>query len=92
MSRTKKVERDRWLRAVGQAIREVRMASGVSQEELGSRAGLHRTYVSDMERGLRNATAVTLLLLAETLGTKPSEILRKAEEVYGEPRGGPEAG
>ena len=84
MSRAKKrevgaQERENWLLAVGQAIRELRMATGVSQEELGYQAGLHRTYVSDIERGRRNPTAVTLLTLALTLQTTPSEILRLAE-------------
>lgn len=85
MSRTMKRERDPWLRAVGQAIRHFRTQLDISQEELGYRAGLHRTYVSDVERGRRNPTAVTLLSLAGTLGTKPSELLRAAETILEEP-------
>ena len=83
MSRTRAVDRDRWLKAVGYAIRQFRNEIGVSQEELGYRAGLHRTYVSDVERGRRNPTAVTLLSLAHTLGTTPSELLRVAEDRLG---------
>lgn len=80
MPKGKRGERDRWLRAVGDAIRQYRSRAGVSQEELGRLAGLHRTYVSDVERGRRNPTAMTLLSLAHTLGTTPSELLRTAEE------------
>lgn len=82
MSSLKKQDRERWLAAVGQAIRSFRMKMGISQEALGYKAGLHRTYVSDVERGQRNPTAVTLLQLARTMGTTPSEILRKAEDIH----------
>lgn len=74
-------EQERWLSAVGQAVRHYRKELDVSQEELGYRAGLHRTYVSDLERGQRNATVWTLVRLAETLGVEPSEILRRAEAI-----------
>ena len=81
MSRISERERDEWLAAVGQAIREFRNDLGISQKALGYRAGLHRTYVSDVERGRRDPTAATLLALARPLGTNPSEILRVAEKV-----------
>jgi transcriptional regulator with XRE-family HTH domain len=67
--------------ALGQAIRTFRTGLGISQEALGYQAGLHRTYVSDVERGQRNLTAWTLRRLATTLGTTPSEILKKAEDL-----------
>ncbi len=78
-SKKKDHGRERWLRAIGQAIRARREALGVSQEALGYRAGFHRTYVSDLERGRRNPTATTLLALAATLGARASEILEEAE-------------
>lgn len=81
MPEGKKKDRERWLRGVGQAIRECRTAAGLSQEELGHRAGLHRTYVSDLERGRRNPTAMTLQTLANTLGTRPSLLLAAAERI-----------
>jgi transcriptional regulator with XRE-family HTH domain len=83
MSRTSKKERERWLLAVGQAVRDFRTRLDVSQEELGYRAGFHRTYVSDLERGQRNPTAWTLKQLTETLGTTASEVLARAEEILG---------
>jgi transcriptional regulator with XRE-family HTH domain len=39
-------------RLLGATIRSERSALGISQEELAYRAGLHRTYISDVERGL----------------------------------------
>lgn len=69
------------MRAVGLAIREFREEIGVSQEELGYRAGLHRTYVSDVERGRRNPTVVTLQSLADSLNVNPSDILTNAESL-----------
>lgn len=41
-------------KAFGQAVRDFRENIGISQEELGNRSGLHRTYISDVERGERN--------------------------------------
>lgn len=81
MSRKRDLDRNAWLKAIGQAVRIRREALGVSQEELGYRAGFHRTYVSDLERGRRNPTATTLLALAGTLGVAASQILAEAEEL-----------
>ena len=66
--------------AVGQAIRQFRTLTGVSQEKLGYQAGFHRTYLSDLERGRRNPTVWTLQRLTATIGTTPSEVFRLAEE------------
>ena len=52
---------------LGKAIREKRNAQGISQEELGDRAGLHRTYISDIERGSRNISLGSLDKLARAL-------------------------
>ncbi len=48
---------------------------GISQEELATRSGLHRTYIGAIERGERNVSLATLELIAEGLGVKPSELL-----------------
>jgi|1186.fasta_scaffold12531_3 transcriptional regulator with XRE-family HTH domain len=55
------------LQNLGHKARALREALGVSQEELAARAGLHRTYISQFERGHRNPTFTTLLKLAATL-------------------------
>jgi transcriptional regulator with XRE-family HTH domain len=49
------------------AIRTRRRQLGLSQEELGGRAGLHRTYVTDIERGARNLSLKSIERLANAL-------------------------
>lgn len=68
------------LEAFGKAVRELRTRLGVSQEALGFRTGLDRTYVSGIERGVRNPTVSVVWRLADGLGTAPSELFRIAEE------------
>jgi transcriptional regulator with XRE-family HTH domain len=55
------------LRALGSAIRLHREKLGISQEELAHHAGLHRTYISDIERGTRNVSLLNLVRLADAL-------------------------
>ena len=52
---------------LGNAIKSKRFALGISQEELAARAGLHRTYVSDVERGVRNPSLESVQKLAAAL-------------------------
>ena len=54
-------------RQVGQNVKRIRKERGWSQEELAFESGLHRTYISGIERGARNPTIVILARLAETL-------------------------
>lgn len=65
--------------AISKAIRERRVGLGVSQEELGNRADLHRTYISDIEAGRRNLSLRSLFRLASGLGLSVSELLKLAE-------------
>ena len=60
---------------VGGSIRRFRSACGISQEELADRAKLDRTYVSGLERGLRNPTVLVLVDLAVALGVQPSDLI-----------------
>ena len=64
---------------VGERIRKVRLEAGMSQEELSFKSGLHRTYISDAERGNRNLTIRTLVAIARALGVKPAELLEGIE-------------
>jgi transcriptional regulator with XRE-family HTH domain len=57
-TRSAHAQERRWL---GRAIREARARRGLSQEELGFRAGLHRNFVGALERGETNPTFNTLL-------------------------------
>jgi transcriptional regulator with XRE-family HTH domain len=57
-----------WRRAFGDRLRSLRHEVGISQEELAFRAGLHRTYVSSVERGERNISLANIHSLADALG------------------------
>lgn len=70
---------DEFLVAFGQAVRRAREARGLSQESLGFDAGLDRTYVSGVERGVRNPTVRTIFRFAKALGVRPSVLVRRAE-------------
>ena len=61
------------------AIKSTRSALGISQEELAARAGLHRTYVSDLERGARNPSLESVAKLAEALELSVPMLFEKAE-------------
>lgn len=63
-------------RLVGQNVGLFRGRLGISQEELAFRSGLHRTYVSGVERGIRNPTAVIIGKLAKALDEHKSAIFR----------------
>jgi transcriptional regulator with XRE-family HTH domain len=52
-----------------------RKAAGLSQEEIGFQAAVHRTEVSQLERGLRVPRIDTLVKLAATLGVEPGALL-----------------
>lgn len=70
---------DSLLRAVGKVVQSKRLSMGISQEELAKRAGLHRTYVSDVERGSRSVSLITLYKLAEALHTNAWVLIESAD-------------
>ncbi len=72
---------DAWLVALGESIRRRRMECGVSQQDLALDAGVHRTYISDIERGSRNLTVLTLNRIAQALGTTAGELYRQADMI-----------
>jgi transcriptional regulator with XRE-family HTH domain len=53
----------------------MRQAAGISQEELAGRAGLHRTYISSVERAKRNVSLENIFVLARALGADPRDLL-----------------
>lgn len=61
---------------LGTNLRRLREAKGLSQEAFAFEAGIHRTYVSDIERGARNPTITVVENLAVALGVTASELLR----------------
>ena len=60
---------------VGRNIRKFREEKELSQEQLAFETGMHRTYISGIERGIRNPTVVILERLAEKLGVTPADLL-----------------
>ena len=60
---------------VGRNVRRIRQAKGLTQEELAERSGFGQNYLSDLERGRRNPTVVTLWEIAQTLGVTPVELI-----------------
>jgi transcriptional regulator with XRE-family HTH domain len=71
----------RLLEAVCLAVSKQRERLGISQEELGHRAGLHRTYISDIERGARNPSLKTLSRLADGLEVSTSQLIKMGETI-----------
>lgn len=70
------------LQALGDAIRARRSEiDGLSQEGLADLAEMHRTYVGDIERGLRNPSYRNLVKLAATLEVPLSELVARAEQI-----------
>lgn len=59
---------------LGGAIRTARLRANISQEELGDRSGLDRTYIGGVERGERNPSLVSLYKIAEGLNLTLSEL------------------
>ena len=62
-------ERDDLTGLLGMAIRKRRFALNMSQEDLAARSGLHRTYLSDVERGARNPSIKTIENIAQVLAS-----------------------
>lgn len=60
---------------VGRNVRSARQAAGLSQEALADLAEIDRTYVSGVERGVRNPTVTVVALLAKALATTPANLL-----------------
>ena len=63
---------------LGANVRRLRAEKGWSQEDYADRAGIHRTYVSDIERGKRNPTITVVEKLAKPLGVKAGDLLDRA--------------
>ena len=64
-------------RRVGLNVKRYRKERGFSQEGLALECGVHRTYVSGVERGIRNPTVVVLEGIARALDVPPARLLDK---------------
>ena len=60
---------------LAKSLRVLRQEKGWSQEVFAKEAGLHRTYISDLERGARNPTVTVVDKLSTALGVTPGRLL-----------------
>ena len=68
----------------GQVLRKFRTLNKLSQEKLSQECGLDRSYISLLERGLRQPSLTTILLLSKTLNTTAANMVRDVEEILNE--------
>lgn len=66
-------------RQFGAVVRRLREAAGVSQEALAADAGLHRTYISMLERGVRMPSILVARQVAKALGTTMGALLTEVD-------------
>lgn len=72
-------DRPELLVAFGQAVRTLRTARGISQERLAEEVGIHRTYIGDVERGLRNVGLLNVDRIARALATDLAGLMTEVE-------------
>ena len=60
---------------LGKKVRELRKKLGISQEELGFRANLHRTYIGSIERAEQNVSIDNIHKIAKALKVSPKDLL-----------------
>lgn len=65
---------------LGKNVRRLRIEQGLSQEELAFRAGMKRSYLSDLERGVRNPTVRAMGRLADALGLRAPALISSDRE------------
>jgi transcriptional regulator with XRE-family HTH domain len=65
--------------AFGRAIQALRTERGLTQEELGYRAGLDRSYMGDVERGERNVSLTNILKIARALDVDTTDLFASFE-------------
>ena len=65
---------------VGRNIRRIRVARQMTQEQFAEASGFSQQYISDLERGRRNPTVVSLYEMAQALDTTPVELLMPGDE------------
>lgn len=62
----------------GRAIRRIQEEQGINQEEAAERCGLHRTYYSGIERGVRNVSIINVEKIAKGLKTGLPQLFERA--------------
>lgn len=64
-------------KAFGDVLRQTRSSRRMSQQALALESGLDRTYISLLERGLRQPTLSTLITLSQTLAVDPGVLVKR---------------
>lgn len=59
----------------GKALREIRLKKNLSQGDIAEKLGVHRSYISGLERGKRNPSLLTIKKMAKAIGVEPKELL-----------------
>jgi transcriptional regulator with XRE-family HTH domain len=67
--------------AFGRALRRLRLAAPLTQEQLGLESGVTRNFISLIELGQNQPTISTIFKLAEALNVKPSKLVSEAERI-----------
>jgi transcriptional regulator with XRE-family HTH domain len=70
--------------AFGDALRQLREERGLSQEAAALACGIDRAYFGRLERAVKVPTLTTVWKIADALGTRPSDLLVRAERIRGE--------
>ncbi|MFG1309872.1 helix-turn-helix domain-containing protein [Xanthobacter tagetidis] len=68
---------------VGRNFARLRREKGLTQEQIEERSGHSQQYLSDLERGRRNPTVVTLYELAQALGCNPADLIKEPPDSRG---------
>lgn len=72
-------ERENIIKSFGEAVQVIRVERDLSQDELASRIGMQRTYISDVERGVRNTSISNAKRIAKALNVSLAKIIEMAE-------------
>jgi transcriptional regulator with XRE-family HTH domain len=64
----------------GETVRDIRKQKGIAQEKLANLAGIDRTYMSAIERGLKNPSLKVIFQISDGLGIKASELIVALEQ------------
>jgi len=67
------------LKGFGQNLKDIRATKNLSQEKLAHIADLDRTYISGVERGVRNISLINIIRLAKALEVPPSKLFQFGE-------------
>ncbi len=80
------INHERLLQALCAVLQEERKTIGITQLDLAIRAGMQRSYISDVEQGARNLSVKNLCRIASALDLQLSEIVDRAEDKTAVPR------